>query len=881
MGVVGKGREMAGEMRRGIVGVVCLATFCSLAWGRYGGGTGTASDPYLIYTAEHLRQVGVYRSDWRWDAHYKLMTDIDLAELKTPLEPMGTSHIRFMGDFDGNGKTISNLRITASSGNNIGLFGYAEGEFRDLGLINVEIVAPDSKYVGALAGRLVGGTVERCYVRNGTLTGDYGVGSLVGDTGASFHQCSASSCSVTGQEWVGGLLGSHWGAVVSQCFAEANVHGGVSAGGLIGSSSRAVKDCYVIGEVVGSLQVGGLIGFAAQECLVWNCYAAARARWTWGPGGPGGGVCGTDVYSCNSFWDSQVSGPTSNSCGVGKTKDELCRAATFRGWGRGAAWTIDEGKDYPRLVWENRPGTPLDTPAFPASLGEGTAQQPYVIRTAAELAAIGEFPDEWDKRYRLECDIDLSGRQESVSIIGCYSAPFTGMFDGNGHSISNFEYSDIRPYVGLFGATRGAVVRRLTLINPRLDQGIYSWSGRVGPLIGWQVEGTVEACGVDGGLVAASNILGGLVGESYSGTITRCYSTCKIDSYNGPQNLGGLLGLGERCNINNCYTRGEIVTGKNVGGLIGKMYYGSVSHCYSATVLDGGTYVCGLIGYPIDTLGVACFWDVQTSKQITGAVGTGASTADLQKASTYINAGWDFVGEHKNGTADIWSIDEGRDYPRFSEGSVVPPERVWADDFEDGEAGPLWQAYEPAANVASLEETNHRLELRVPQSPVDRTLAACVSSGWALDCSQDFRLKVDFHFAKMAAGEGWVSIDLAPSLDTPVTRRIELAAGCLDNESRYTAERADGLGFANWWVDRGCDNGTLYVSYDAAEDALYLSYTGFGPVNAWRTVTGLLKGRWSGGPVYVVLAGGSDGMEIKEGEAWLDNFAVDTGAILE
>jgi hypothetical protein len=110
---------------------------------------------------------------------------------------------------------------------------------------------------------------------------------------------------------------------------------------------------------------------------------------------------------------------------------------------------------------------------------------------------------------------------------------------------------------------------------------------------------------------------------------------------------------------------------------------------------------------------------------------------------------------------------------------------------------------------------------------------------------------------------------------------VDLTAACLDNESVHKSERADGLGFATWWTARGCDNGTLYLSYDAAADELYLSSIGYGPANAWRTVTGLLKDRWSGGPVYVILAGGSDGMEIKAGEAWLDNLAVDTGTILE
>jgi hypothetical protein len=37
----------------------------------------------------------------------------------------------------------------------------------------------------------------------------------------------------------------------------------------------------------------------------------------------------------------------------------------------------------------------------------------------------------------------------------------------------------------------------------------------------------------------------------------------------------------------------------------------------------------------------------------------------MQTASTFLDAGWDFIGEAENGTDDIWWIDEGQDYPRL------------------------------------------------------------------------------------------------------------------------------------------------------------------------------------------------------------------------
>lgn len=39
--------------------------------------------------------------------------------------------------------------------------------------------------------------------------------------------------------------------------------------------------------------------------------------------------------------------------------------------------------------------------------------------------------------------------------------------------------------------------------------------------------------------------------------------------------------------------------------------------------------------------------------------------AEMQRAGTFLDAGWDFVGETANGTEDVWWILEGKDYPRL------------------------------------------------------------------------------------------------------------------------------------------------------------------------------------------------------------------------
>jgi hypothetical protein len=66
-----------------------------------------------------------------------------------------------------------------------------------------------------------------------------------------------------------------------------------------------------------------------------------------------------------------------------------------------------------------------------------------------------------------------------------------------------------------------------------------------------------------------------------------------------------------------------------------------------------------------DSITEESFWDVETSRRHTSDGGTGKTSAEMQTANTFLEAGWDFVEETENGTEDIWWINEGQDYPRL------------------------------------------------------------------------------------------------------------------------------------------------------------------------------------------------------------------------
>jgi hypothetical protein len=591
-----------------------------------------------------MNAIGAEPNDW--DKHFRLMADIDLSGYTgTSFNVIGTPesgqrHGRlpgepfdyvapkpFTGVFDGCGHAISNFTYTCEDKSYVGLFAYIEdpnAEIRDLGLVAARVAAESGRYVGSLVGYIGYGTVVNCYASGGFVTGGTYVGGLIG-------------CDERG---VAGELGSTRG-----CYATATVVGDSRVGGLVGFIDEKIVDCYAMGVVMGRSYVGGLVG--SNGGRIANCYAAGIVLGDQYVGGLVGEGRWHEVS--DSFWDVQVSQQATSANGEGKTTAQMQRAFTFRAWGEGdsaGVWTIDEGKDYPRLAWENRGGTVIASLTFSDLLaGAGTGEDPYQIHTVDELAFVASEPDEWGGHFILMADIDLMA-YPGLNFKGPYA--FTGVFDGNGHRITNL--TDVREQrgTGLFesvhrpsaeptsaggaGDPERGVIKNLGLVNPIID-GCKAY--HTGALVDYLNGGTVRNCCVEGGLVFGGDLeTGGLVGSS-NGTVQGCY----------------VVG-------------GTVMDSWGAGGLIGGNT-GDVSDCYSTAIVIGEESVGGLVGTNWEGRVTGCFWDVEASGQAGSDGGTGLTTVEMMAASTFLEAGWDFLGEVENGVEDIWWILEGEGHPRL------------------------------------------------------------------------------------------------------------------------------------------------------------------------------------------------------------------------
>jgi hypothetical protein len=618
------------------VAAVLLLTGVSTATAKYRGGTGEPNDPYRIATAADLIALGETPEDY--DKHFILTADIDLdpnlpgrkvfdkAVIAPDTDPVkgGFEGPAFTGVFDGDRHTI--LHLTIAGGSCLGLFGKLGSsdapacEVRNLGLVDVFVMGSGT-HIGGLVG-YNWGSVTQCY-SNGLVRGSSLVGGLVGFNGiirGSSIRASYSTGSVSGHASVGGLVGYNYASSrISASYSSGTVTGDECVGGLVGFNDHGnTSVSYSSGRVSGNKYVGGLVGCNGGS--ITTSYSIGQVSGE----DQVGGLVGDNHHgvATQCFYDIETSGWTTSAGGTGLTTVEMQTAQTFldAGWDFVATWlwSIPGNQDYPRLSWE----APLKY-----RVGSGTAEDPFGIDTAEELLLLGTASGLWDKHFMLAADIDLDPDLAGGQVFTEALIPtFAGVFDGNGHSISHLTIRG-GSLLGLFGELAdGAVVKNLGLANAS----IRGFGSSVGALVGHSRGSVIQCCST--GSISAFTMVGGLVGSN-EGDVMQSYS---ISAVGASLVAGGLVGFND-ANVVQCYSVGEVSGDGLVGGLAGHNS-GSIA---------------------------TSFWDKETLGETTSAGGTGKTTAEMQTASTFLEAGWDFVGETANGTEDIWKIGEGWDYPRL------------------------------------------------------------------------------------------------------------------------------------------------------------------------------------------------------------------------
>ena len=281
--------------------------------------------------------------------------------------------------------------------------------------------------------------------------------------------------------------------------------------------------------------------------------------------------------------------------------------------------------------------TLLPTVAFAADSNKISITTVDELLQFAKAVDNGEYDNKTDAVVSLDADLDLTGvAWKPIGSVfdgdGNLLHYFSGKFYGNGHTISNLDFSKNYgkaeyPVFGFFSVAYGAEISGLT-IQGKLDvsNSGYVFFGTVAgvaenskisdcvsdvsftdtniyingtaALCGYAINSTIEHCQNKGNFSVTMDTtalqMGGIVGLAQNSTVQYCANTGDMTSWT--PHTGGIVGqLYQGSKIINCYSNGKMIPlgygTTNFGGIAGTVWAGTeIKHCYFAGEMDLSQY---------------------------------------------------------------------------------------------------------------------------------------------------------------------------------------------------------------------------------------------------------------------------------------------------
>lgn len=520
-------------------------------------------------------------------------------------------------------------------------------------------VTGEGMHIGGLLGHNEG-TVRRVRSTGSVQCDGSSVGGIVGKNGGELSVAS-STCEIRGEtRKVGGVAGSNDGTIRATR-AVGDVLGTSTVGGLVGHHEGELERSFAADTVFGDRKVGGCVGElgsagfgAADTAVVRDCYVDGESTGL-------SAVVGAETPAEGELVVDGVESLDTTDC-MGTNAAESCRGLEFD-----ADWTTrTDPDDYPQLqalTGELRSvaNSEADAAPEPASYGElrsamdgdGSEADPYVVTDVRELQAIA---GELSAAYRLGADIDAgetatwNGGEGFEPIGSADDGPFTGSFDGAGHTISGLSMDRNSDPVGLFGSSEGAlgnvelsdtsisgfrlvgglVGRNAGEVSEVSVDGTIDGDSNVGAIAGeTEADATIEASTVSG-TVTGEELVGGVTGVN-RGTVADTDTQVTVDASSA---AGGIAG-GNIGTLRACSAAGTVDADSKVGGLTGgNDPDATVENCTAECTVDGdGQHVGGAVGYNQGTLdATTAKGDVSGMSTVGGLAGANTGTI-LQSAA--------------------------------------------------------------------------------------------------------------------------------------------------------------------------------------------------------------------------------------------------------
>lgn len=477
-------------------------------------GKGSASDPYLIKSIDDMTKLAdfIEASSMEYDGYFfKLVNDLDYTD--AAFKPISTGNVNFQGNFNGNGKTISNYNysdITSKTGKYIGFFGNigGNGVVSDLTL---DGTFAGHSYVGAFAGKLYG-TIRNCVNKTDVTIESSRAAGFAGEAfeGAQILDShNEAAISTPKSNYAGGLIAKmNAGTLIDNCYNT----GAISAksgyvGGLVAYADGTIRNSYNSADLSSTSNVGGIIGASLKNDTITNCYNTGNIT---GTSSKVGGIIGgaTSQKSLRYIKDCHNSGTIT---------------------GKGDTGGIAGSLQYSSKLED--------------CYNEGT-----IVSTGANAGGI--------------CGLIKGDEGYESSALRCYN---TGAINGAAGCTG-----------GLFGSVYDEEITvedcyNLGNITVESEKKALGAGGIAGDL-----SGTALRCWNVGNVNSVGYGVAGVAGYS-SGTVDNCVNLGDVvagglgNEKGTYGNAGGIWGYG-RSKIYNCYNMGSVTGPSNIAGINGSLF---------------------------------------------------------------------------------------------------------------------------------------------------------------------------------------------------------------------------------------------------------------------------------------------------------------------
>ena len=527
-------------------------------------------------------------------------------------------------------------------------------------------------------GRSIGGIcgynfsiIENCY-NVGKVNGKFYVGGIVGESSGYDNTIWIKDCYNRGNvigdtKDIGGIGGYIGSSLVENCYSQATVSGNTNVGGICGNSNKVdFQNAYYdsnlyTGNAIGYLKdattekTEGKPSQAFESGEIAYLLQADREEPVWGQTLSGNDVQtypvlgGAKVYQVTEYKgcieSTGIAGTTYNNANAPVFEPHvyengfctICSAYEPAVLTTGK-YDIDANGEKTDSDEAYEIGNAGQLYWF-AGLVNGTLTDGTAQNLKANVVLTADITVNEDLLTSINTDDDgnvtngssfkawrpMGMADEKGNLTGWY----TGIFDGNGHSISGLyvnrdEAADdvhtwFKSCIGLFGYYSG-VTRNLSVLDSYMRG-----KDCIGGICGYNDGGTIQNC-YSAATVCGDSYIGGICGRSRSNSIIEnCYNAGNV--YGNGRSIGGICGynfsiiencynvgkvngkfyvggiVGESSGYDNtiwikdCYNRGNVIGDtKDIGGIGGYIGSSLVENCYSQATVSGNTNVGGICG---------------------------------------------------------------------------------------------------------------------------------------------------------------------------------------------------------------------------------------------------------------------------------------------